>query len=211
MADWDEIEAMTQVPGKKGDAVSESASVPSATLAEAAERRTEVQMEHKQRLAMRGQVAKAEKGMVNKLIHAFGGEAAVLDELGSGATIDGLSRRLGFSASSFYDWVDRGGQARADAVARARARGAHSLAESTVDIADDLVGAESNVEVQVAKLRSDNRWRLAAKLNPDAYGEKQAQININLGDIALSALRKREVIDVEDVKPVNGLDDDGIQ
>ena len=62
--------------------------------------------------------------------------------------------------------------------------------------------------VIVAKLRSDNRWRMAAKLNPDTYGDKAAEININLGDIALDALRKRVIVDVSDVKPVHGLDDE---
>jgi len=49
---------------------------------------------------------------------------------------------------------------------------------------------------------------MAAKLNPDAYGDKAAEININLGDIALDALRKRVIVDVSDVKPVHRLDDE---
>jgi hypothetical protein len=61
--------------------------------------------------------------------------------------------------------------------------------------------------VQLAKLRSDNRWRLAAKLNPETYGDKQQPlINIDLGSMALDALRKRVI----DVTPVNGLANDPI-
>jgi len=87
---------------------------------------------------------------------------------------------------------------------RARESGAHTLAEQTISIADQA----DRDTVQVAKLRSDNRWRMAAKLNPDAYGDKAAEININLGDIALDALRKRVIVDVSDVKPVHRLDDE---
>jgi hypothetical protein len=58
-------------------------------------------------------------------------------------------------------------------------------------------------EVQLAKLRSDNRWRMASKLNPEVYGDKQQPlINIDLGTMALDALRKRVI----DVTPVYGID-----
>ena len=189
---WDEVEALPALmPERK-------------TLAEVADHRASIQQAHALSLRENGRVAKMEKGFVNKAIHSFGGEGAVMDALGSGMTIEALSRSLGFSPSSFYDWVERGGEARADLVSRARARGAHSLAEETISIAD----AADRDTVQVAKLRSDNRWRLAAKLNPEAYGERQAEININLGDVTLAALRKREITDVIDVTPVNESDAD---
>ena len=96
-----------------------------------------------------------------------------------------------------------GGEARRSAYTHARTRAAQSLAEETIDIAD----AASVQEVQLAKLRSDNRWRLAAKLNPETYGDKQQPlINIDLGSMALDALRKRVI----DVTPVNGLVNDPI-
>lgn len=174
-----------------------------ATWGLVADKKAQRSLERSEEKKRAGALAKLDKSMVNKAIHAAGGEVAILDALGSGKTISGICEALGFSTSSFYDWVDRGGAARADAVSRARARGAHSLAEETVSIADALVGAESTVEVQVAKLRSDNRWRLAAKMNPDEYGDKQAPlVNIDLGSITLDALRKRSVD-----KPVHDLDE----
>jgi len=164
------------------------------TLAEVADHRTEIQVKRRKDKASVAKEEKEDRSVVNKSIHAFGGELAVMDAIGSGMTVEGVARMLGFSPSSFYDWVDRGGQARTDAVSRARARGAHSLAESTVAIADATEGAESTVEVQVAKLRSDNRWRLAAKWNAEAYGEQKGPlVNIDLGSLALDALRRRDV------------------
>ncbi len=146
---------------------------------------------------------KAEMSVANKAVHAFGGEAAILESIASGCTISALCKRLGMAVTTFDRWVDRGGEARRSAYTHARTRAAQSLAEETIDIAD----AASVQEVQLAKLRSDNRWRLAAKLNPETYGDKQQPlINIDLGSMALDALRKRVI----DVTPVNGLANDPI-
>lgn len=175
---WDEIETLGQAMDK---AIARS------------EHRTEVANQ-----------AKAEKRDINKKIHNAGGEEAVLDQIASGGTVRSLCRVLGVSTSAFYDWVDRGGQTRQDAFARARARGAYSTVDEALEIADSA----DREDIQVAKLRVETRRWLAGKANPEAFGDKAQEININLGDITLSALRKREIIDVEDVKPVNGADED---
>ena len=146
--------------------------------------------------------AKEANTKTNKAIHAFGGEAKIFDLVASGQTIESLCGTVGISCGSFYDWLEKV-PSRAESLARARARGAHSLAEQTISIAD----AATRDDVQVAKLRSDNRWRLASKLNPEVYGDKQQPlINIDLGSMALDALRKRVI----DVTPVNGLVNDPI-
>jgi len=148
-------------------------------------------------------VKKAEMSSANKAIHAFGGEAAVIESVASGCTISALCKGLGIAVTTFDRWVDRGGEARRSAYAQARTRAAQSLAEQTIDIAD----AATVQEVQLAKLRSDNRWRMAAKLNPETYGDKQQPlISIDLGSMALDALRHRVI----DVMPVNGIDSDPI-
>jgi transposase-like protein len=127
--------------------------------------------------------------VVNKKIHAFGGEVAIVDRLSQGETVLGVARTLGISHTAFYDWVDRGGGARAAALARARARGGQSLAEETLEIADSATPQEA----QVAKLRVDTRRWLAGKMNEE-YGDKQQPlVNIDLGSMALDALRKRSV------------------
>jgi hypothetical protein len=155
------------------------------TLSELADNIAERQMEQKEKASL----TKAETSVVNKKIHAFGGEVAIVDRLSQGETVLGVARTLGISHTAFYDWVDRGGEARAAALARARARGGQSLAEQTIDIAD----AATPQEAQVAKLRVDTRRWLASKMNEE-YGDKQQPlVNIDLGSMALDALRKRSI------------------
>lgn len=142
---------------------------------------------------------KAETSKCSKLIHLHGGADWVWDQLGSGMLVMTLCDQLGVSTSAFHRWVERGGPERTALYTRAREAAAHTLAEQTISIADNADPGN----IQKAKLQSDNRWRMAAKLNSESYGEKQSPLlNINLGDITLDALRKR-VID----KPVYGLDD----
>ncbi len=161
------------------------------TLAEWADNIADRQMSQKDKAS----VARKEASDVNKKIHQFGGEVAIVDRLSQGETVLGLARTLGISHTAFYDWVDRGGEARAAALARARARGGQSLAEQTLEIADNA----SPQEAQVAKLRVDTRRWLASKMAPDEYGDKQQPlVNIDLGSMALDALRKRSITHTED-------------
>jgi len=155
------------------------------TLAEWADNIVERQITLKDKAA----IARKEASDVNKKIHQFGGELAIVDKISQGETVLGLARTLGISHTAFYDWVDRGGEARAAALARARTRGGQSLAEQTLEIADSATPQEA----QVAKLRVDTRRWLASKMNED-YGDKQQPlVNIDLGSMALDALRKRSV------------------
>ena len=159
-------------------------------LSELADNITARQMDLKDKASL----TKAETSVVNKKIHAFGGEVAIVDRLSQGETVLGLARTLGISHTAFYDWVDRGGEARTAALARARARGGQSLAEETLEIADSATPQEA----QVAKLRVDTRRWLASKMNEE-YGDKQqALVNIDLGSMALDALRKRSITHTND-------------
>ena len=152
----------------------------------------------------KAQDLKAEVSKCSKMIHANGGEDAVWQWLEEGLTVLSVCQRLGVSASAMDRWVNRGGEERRAAYARARARGAQSLAEQTISIADEATPQD----VQVAKLRIEQRWKMASKLNPTDFGDRPAEININLGDVTLAALRKREITDVIDVTPVNESDAD---
>ena len=159
-------------------------------LSELADNITARQMDLKDKASL----TKAETSVVNKKIHAFGGEVAIVDKLSQGETVLGLARTLGISHTAFYDWVDRGGEARTAALARARARGGQSLAEETLEIADSATPQEA----QVAKLRVDTRRWLASKMNEE-YGDKQQPlVNIDLGSMALDALRKRSITHTND-------------
>ena len=166
------------------------------TLSELADNIVERQMNLRDKAA----VARKEASEVNKKIHRAGGESAMLDKLSQGETILNLARSLDISHTAFYEWIDRGGAERTDALARARARGGRSLAEQTLEIAD----AATPQDAQVAKLRVDTRRWLASKQAPDEYGDKQQPlVNIDLGSMALDALRKRSVVSVDTLTDMN--------
>ena len=140
------------------------------------------------------QAKKAEISLANKAIHKFGGEDDILEFIASGGTISALCKVLGVGNTTFDRWVERGGETRKAAYARARTRAAQSLAEQTIDIAD----AATIQEVQLAKLRCDRRAWLASKLSEE-FSDKQAPlVNIDLGSMALDALRKRSVVSLDD-------------
>jgi hypothetical protein len=160
------------------------------TLAEVSDNIAARQMGFKEQAA----VARKDATEVNKKIHKAGGETALLDRLSEGETILSLARSLEISHSSFYDWIERGGEERASALARARARGGRSLAEQTIDIADNATIQEA----QLAKLRVDTRRWLACKQAPDEQGDMQQPLGIiDLGSLALDALRKRSIMSTE--------------
>ena len=154
------------------------------TLAEVADQVVERQMNQREAAA----VDRQEMSAINKKIHAFGGEAMVFDHISQGKTVDSVIKALGVSIGGFYKWIDRDAK-RGELLTRARARGGQSLAEQTLEIADSATPQEA----QVAKLRVDTRRWLASKMNED-YGDKQQPlVNIDLGSMALDALRKRSL------------------
>ena len=139
------------------------------------------------------QSKKAELSVANKAIHAFGGEDAALEYIANGGTTSALCKVLGVAVTTFDRWIDRGGETRSAAYARARTRAAQSLAEQTIDIAD----AATIQEVQLAKLRCDRRAWLASKLSEEFSDKQQPLVNIDLGSMALDALRKRSIVSVD--------------
>ena len=154
------------------------------TLSELADNIVERQMTQREMAA----VERQEMSTINKKIHAFGGEAMVFDHISQGKTVDSVIKALGVSIGGFYKWIDRDAK-RGELLTRARARGGQSLAEQTLEIADSATPQEA----QVAKLRVDTRRWLASKMNED-YGDKQQPlVNIDLGSMALDALRKRSL------------------
>jgi hypothetical protein len=118
----------------------------------------------------------------------------LFDHISQGKTTDSVIKSLDISIGGFYKWIEKDAQ-RGELLARARTRGGRSLAEQTLEIADNA----SPQEAQVAKLRVDTRRWLASKQAPDEYGDKQAPlVNIDLGSMALDALRKRTVVSLDD-------------
>jgi hypothetical protein len=154
------------------------------TLAEWADNIVERQMNQRELAA----IDRQEMSAINKKIHAFGGEAMVFDHISQGKTVDSVIKALDVSIGGFYKWIDRDAK-RGELLTRARTRGGQSLAEQTLEIADSATPQEA----QVAKLRVDTRRWLASKMNEE-YGDKQQPlVNIDLGSMALDALRKRSI------------------
>jgi len=146
-------------------------------------------------LTLRDQAAidRQEMSGINKKIHAFGGEAMLFDHISQGKTTDSVIKSLGISIGGFYKWIEKDVR-RGELLARARTRGGRSLAEQTLEIAD----AASPQEAQVAKLRVDTRRWLASKLSEEFSDKQQPLVNIDLGSMALDALRKRTVVSLDD-------------
>jgi hypothetical protein len=133
-------------------------------------------------------VEKVEQGRINKLMNSYG-ELKAFETVASGVTVTKLCETLGILPARFYDWVNRR-EERIAALARAREMSAHSLVDQALDIAD----ASTIEEVPLAKLRADIRLKLAAKHNKAQYGDQQGPlVQLNIGDMALDALRRRTV------------------
>ena len=84
-----------------------------------------------------------------------------------GKTISQVCRELGTTHSDLWHWSQRT-VGNADAYARAQAMLAHSRFDETLEIADNA----TSEDVQVARLRVDTRFKVAAKLAPKVYGDK---------------------------------------
>ncbi len=77
-------------------------------------------------------------------------------------------------------------------IARARAKAADKLAVETLDIADSM--ADSNPQRDVQRIRT-RQW-LAERWDQKTYGlQKAAQVNINIQDLRMAALRHTEVLE----------------
>ena len=121
-----------------------------------------------------------------------GGEE-VFDHLASGMTTVNLIKKLGVSSRVFYKWM-RTTKEREERYYEAKRKWADHIAEETLDIADGAIDAH---DAQVRKLRIDTRRWLAARANPDNWGDRRDPlVSINIQDQHLGALR--ELIEPDD-------------
>ena len=109
------------------------------------------------------------------------GDDAVLELLEQGYTARRIAHHFSVSLGSVSVWLRQ----RTEAVSRARARGAHALADQALDLAD---GATVDTE-RLAKLQIDTRKWLAAKWNVQDYGEQRPSLTVNIATAHLSDLR----------------------
>ncbi len=96
---------------------------------------------------------------------------------------------LGIGRRSLEQWIE---DTDPTIITRARAKAADKLAVETLDIADSM--ADSNPQRDVQRIRT-RQW-LAERWDQKTYGlQKAQQININVQDLRMAALRHVEVID----------------
>ena len=107
-----------------------------------------------------------------------------------------ISYELGIGRKALEQWIE---DTDPTIIARARAKAADKLAVETMTIADSM--ADSNPQRDVQRIRT-RQW-LAERWDQKTYGlQKAQQININVQDLRMAALRHVEVVD--DLSTENG-------
>jgi hypothetical protein len=101
---------------------------------------------------------------------------------------------------AMLEWLERPEQA--ERYARARGVAATSLADEAIEIADE-VDASQPGELMKARIRIGARQWHAERWNRNLYGQKQAELTVNLNVLHLDALRHRnsQPTMVEDFTP----------
>ena len=142
--------------------------------------------------------AKAERSLLNKFVHASGGEdVAIFDKISGGVGVDEVCREIGVSRTFFYRWLKEAPE-RSVALARARADAADSLVEYALSLPDQATDA---LDMKRAELKTKSLLWTAGKWNRDVYGDTPAvQVNISTNEMHLDALRKRSTSAVIDQK-----------
>lgn len=135
---------------------------------------------------------KPEKRRQIALIEGLGIEA-IADRVAGGETIRSIAAELGVNPNRISSWVNSSDE-RAEALSRARVRGAHALVEE----GHAIVMKATNESATVAKLQSDYLKWMAAKFNAAAYGEQRAPVvAINIDSQAWHAIKQAEALTID--------------
>ena len=117
-------------------------------------------------------------------------EEMIFSMVESGKSIGDICIELGIGKRALDDWIEENDHGAM--ITRARVRAADLLACDTIKIADSM--ADSNPQRDVQRIRT-RQW-LAERWDQKTYGlQKAQQININVQDLRMAALRHVEVID----------------
>lgn len=99
------------------------------------------------------------------------GIESICQQIAGGMSLRAWAANNGFCQQTVINWIDAD-YGRAGHYARARESREEAKFESLEDIGDQAVKAESAVEVQGLRLKSDNiKWMLA-RMNSKKYGDK---------------------------------------
>lgn len=118
------------------------------------------------------------------LIEKAGGEDYIYGRVADGATLKQLAEELGISRPILSGWCNH--TSRRDAYVSARREAALAHAEEGLAIVDSATPETASA----AKLRSDYRKYLAAKLDPRTWGDPKAAVTIDLGQLHLEAVKQ---------------------
>lgn len=115
------------------------------------------------------------------------GEDTIFDAIASGASLRDLCAAHNVSMGSLHSWLTA--PERSERYSRVRVERASSHAAKIEQLADDV---EAGVTApDVARVSIDARKWLASRMDPQAFGDKQAPlVNITLTDLHLGSLRK---------------------
>lgn len=134
-----------------------------------------------------------------------GGPDYVRDFIAAGGTVLDLANDLGCSRTylsrHLHDHPEY-----SDAITQARREQADTLADEALQIADAMADVDnpSRERIAIAKERIDVRKWLATVNNPDRYqtNKPQASVTININQLHLEALKKRNAAPGDDAKVV---------
>ncbi len=119
---------------------------------------------------------------------------AILDDIKAGHPLRVVAGRAGVCRAALEEWM-HGDSSRWDHYNRARTRRATDMVEETIEIADN--GADASAPDPARdKLRIQARQWLASRWDRAQYGAQQAAgVEINVGNMFLSAMRTVQPID----------------
>ena len=117
-------------------------------------------------------------------------EEMIFSMVESGKSIANICIELGISKRALDDWIEENDHGAM--ITRARTRAADLLACETIEIADGMDVDHAQRDVQRIRTR---QW-LAERWDQKTYGlQKAAQVNINIQDLRMAALRHTEVLE----------------
>jgi hypothetical protein len=117
-------------------------------------------------------------------------EDMIFSMIEAGKSIADICIELGIGKRALDDWIEENDHGAM--ITRARMRAADLMACDTIKIADSMDVDHAQRDVQRIKTR---QW-LAERWDQKTYGlQKAQQVNINIQDLRMAALRHVEVVD----------------
>lgn len=131
--------------------------------------------------------------LFSQTIEGLGGDDWFFDQVAGCTPMQKIAEQVGCSRPQLYAWMnDKPG--RRERYKEAQKVAAAGYAEDSASVLDDLDGRPIEpVHVQLARARSDQKWKMATVLDRETYGENKAGLNvtIDIGQLHLDALRAK--------------------